>query len=256
MRCRLSWLPHSVHGMIGNCAVLGPAHQVVLGHIGQRPDDDVAAVVAHQLGRHALELAAEEHVQEERLQHVVAVVAERDLGGAEFVGHAVQDAAAQPRAQAAHRLALGNQALDDRVGVLVLDVERHAAALRRYSGSTCSGKPGCFWSRLTATRSKSTGARWRSFEQDVEQRVAVLAARHADHDLVAVLDHVVVDDRLADLAVQPLAQLVGLERGACVRPAQARRCWHVGDRVHGRSRLHHDGLGRRRPRTPTASQSG
>jgi hypothetical protein len=33
----------------------------------------------------------------------------------------------------------------------------------RYSGSTCSGKPGCFWSRLTAISSKSTGARCRIF---------------------------------------------------------------------------------------------
>ena len=34
-----------------------------------------------------------------------------------------------------------------------------AVNLARYSGSTCSGKPGCFWSRLTAINSKSTGAR-------------------------------------------------------------------------------------------------
>ena len=83
----------------------------------------------------------------------------------------------------------------------------------RYSGSTCAGKPGCFWSRLTATRSKGTGARSRSADQDVQQRVAVLAARQADHDLVAGLDHVEVADGLAHLAVQPLAQLVGLEGG-------------------------------------------
>src|SRR3569833_481765 len=31
----------------------------------------------------------------------------------------------------------------------------------RYSGKTCSGKPGCFWSRFTAMSSKRTGAlRW------------------------------------------------------------------------------------------------
>src|SRR5574337_1277501 len=29
----------------------------------------------------------------------------------------------------------------------------------RYSGRTCSGKPGCFWSRFTATSSKRTGTR-------------------------------------------------------------------------------------------------
>jgi len=28
----------------------------------------------------------------------------------------------------------------------------------KYSGSTAVGKPGCFWSRLTARRSKATGA--------------------------------------------------------------------------------------------------
>jgi hypothetical protein len=46
-------------------------------------------------------------------------------------------------------------------------------------------------------------------EQDVEQAVAVLAARHAHHDLVAFLDHVEVDDGLAHLAAQALFQLVG-----------------------------------------------
>jgi hypothetical protein len=50
-------------------------------------------------------------------------------------------------------------------------------------------------------------------DQDVQQRIAVLAARQADHDLVAGLDHVEVADRLAHLAVQLLAELVGLEGG-------------------------------------------
>jgi hypothetical protein len=50
-------------------------------------------------------------------------------------------------------------------------------------------------------------------QQDVQQRVAVLAARQADHDLVAGLDHVEVGDRLAHLAVQALAELVGFEGG-------------------------------------------
>src|SRR2546430_9984640 len=38
-------------------------------------------------------------------------------------------------------------------------------------------------------------------------RVAVLAARHADHDLVAFLDHVEVGDGAAHLAAQALFQL-------------------------------------------------
>jgi len=44
-------------------------------------------------------------------------------------------------------------------------------------------------------------------EQQIEQRVAVLAAREAHHDLVAVLDHVEIGDRLAGEAQQALAQL-------------------------------------------------
>ena len=42
------------------------------------------------------------------------------------------------------------------------------------------------------------------FQQDVQQRVAVLAAGQADHDLVALRDHVVVADRLPDQAAQAL----------------------------------------------------
>lgn len=99
------------------------------------------AIVAHQLGRHRLELAGEEHVEEEGLQHVVAVMAQRDLGGAQLVGHAIEDAAAQPAAQAAGGLALGDHALDDGVGVLLLDVEGHAQRLQ-VGGKHFLGKAG------------------------------------------------------------------------------------------------------------------
>ena len=42
------------------------------------------AVVGDELRRHRRELAGEEQVQQERLQDVVAVVAERDLGAPEL----------------------------------------------------------------------------------------------------------------------------------------------------------------------------
>ena len=45
----------------------------------------------------------------------------------------------------------------------------------------------------------------------VEQAVAVLAAREAHHDPVALFDHAEVGDRLAHLAAQALGKLVGLE---------------------------------------------
>ena len=85
----------------------------------------------------------------------------------------------------------------------------------RYPGSTCAGKPGCFWSRLTATSSKLHRRAALQRQQHVEQRVRVLAAGQADHHAVALTDHRVVRDRLAH------------------EPAQARlqaaaRCWRAG----------------------------
>ncbi|MNN83783.1 hypothetical protein D3C81_2008690 [compost metagenome] len=45
-------------------------------------------------------------------------------------------------------------------------------------------------------------------QQQVQQRVAVLATGQADHHLVAGLDHAEVGNRLPHLAPQPLAELV------------------------------------------------
>ena len=50
-------------------------------------------IVALQFGRHALEFAAKEHVEKEGLQDVVAVMAQGNLGGAQFIRHPVQNAA-------------------------------------------------------------------------------------------------------------------------------------------------------------------
>ena len=53
------------------------------------------AIIAHQLGRHAFHFAAIEHVQEQRLQNVVTVMAQRDLSGTQLSGRTVQNAATQ-----------------------------------------------------------------------------------------------------------------------------------------------------------------
>ena len=98
---------------------------------------------------HGRQLAAEEQVQQQGLEGVVAVVAERDLVAAELAGHPVQDAPAQARAQRAVGLPLGDLVGDDRVGVLAQDVERDAgplpgaaaAARRRTPGAPGPGAP-------------------------------------------------------------------------------------------------------------------
>src|SRR5262249_29713471 len=48
-------------------------------------------------------------------------------------------------------------------------------------------------------------------QQNIEQRVTVLAAGQADHDAIAGFDHREITDRLADLAAQAFFELVGLE---------------------------------------------
>ena len=75
---------------------VGVADQILLFAVGQRADHHVLAIVAHQLGRHGLELATVEHVEEQGLEDVVAVVAKGNLGATQLLGGAVENTAAQP----------------------------------------------------------------------------------------------------------------------------------------------------------------
>jgi len=75
----------------------------------------VPPIVAPELGQHRLEPAAEEQVQEERLDDVVAVMAEHDLAHAVLAREAVQGATPKPRAQPALGLAVRDDAPDHAV---------------------------------------------------------------------------------------------------------------------------------------------
>ena len=70
--------------------------EVRLLAVGERTDDDVPAVVGDELGRHRFQFSPVEHVQEEGLEDVVAMVSKRDAGRAELGGHTVKHPAAQP----------------------------------------------------------------------------------------------------------------------------------------------------------------
>ena len=192
----------------GELAVRGPADQVLLGHIGQRADDHELAVVAGELGRHTFELATEKHVQKEGLQHVVAVVTQREFVALELARHVVQNAPAQAAAQAAHGFAFGDVPLDDGVGVLRLDVELHTQ-LGQVLGQDVVGEAGLLLIEVDRHDLEVDGRALLHLEQDVEHAVAVFATGHADHDAVTLFDHVEVHDRLAHLAAQALFQLVG-----------------------------------------------
>ena len=192
--------------------LLREPREVPLAHVRQRPDDDVPAVVGDELGRHGLQLAAEEEIEEERREEVVAVVAQRDLGRADLRRDAIDRAAAQARAQRAQGAAVGNDALDDAVGVLLDDAERDAARFE-VAGEHVGGKAGLLLVEVHRDHLEREGRAPLETQQDVEQAVAVLAAGHADHDPVVRRDQPVVPDRLADLPAQALPELVGLELG-------------------------------------------
>src|SRR5437868_3665887 len=96
----------------------GKGGDLALRRVAKWPDDHVAAVVAAQARRHRAHLSREQHGHQQRLDQVVAVVAQGDLGAAELPGRTVEDAAAQPRADGARSLSFGDEPLHHRIGVL------------------------------------------------------------------------------------------------------------------------------------------
>ena len=112
-RCRLR-SPHAgqQQPMIGSSHCLVYGARFVLADVHQRPNHDMRAIVGDQLGRHGLERAGEEQVEQQRFDEVVGMMAERDLGRADLRGDPVQHAAPQPRAQRARRLVGVEDVLD------------------------------------------------------------------------------------------------------------------------------------------------
>ena len=106
--------------------MLSPTRKVGFCHVRQGPNDHELAVVAQELGWHAFEFAAKEHVEKKGLQHVIAVVTQGQFVALQLACHFVQNTAAQTTAQAAHGFAFGNFVLHDGVGVLRFNVKRNA----------------------------------------------------------------------------------------------------------------------------------
>src|SRR6218665_2307960 len=135
-------------------------------------------------------------------------------------------------------LALGDQPLDDAVGVFGFDVVWHAGA-GQVPGQHMRGKARLLLVQVHRHQVEGDGRAGAQLEQDVQQRVAVLAAGHADHDFVAGFDHVEVVDGLAHCAAQALFEFAGFAFGpgvgwagaGCVGP----RAWHgvVDHCAHG-----------------------
>ena len=175
-------------------ALLRICPRFLFAHVHQRPDHHMRAVVGHQLGRHRLQGAGEEEVQQQRLDEVVRMVTERYLGCARLFRDAIQHAAAQPRAQRARRRAVVEDVVDRLPDPRVLDA---ALPLARRARAGDQVVLVFLVAGVDIDRDEREPDR-RALAEHVErlqQRPAVLAAREPDHDAVAVLEHVVVDNR-------------------------------------------------------------
>ena len=165
------------------------------------------AVVAHQLGRHGLEFAAVKHIQKQRGQNIVTVVSQRDFGTAQFLGRAVQDAAPQTAAQRTGSFALVQYPLHRGISVLFHDFERHADG-RQVFRQHVFGEAGLLLVKVHGHQFEIDRRRSLQLAQNIQQRVAVLAAGKADHDFVAVFNHLEIVDRIAHRVTQAFVQFI------------------------------------------------
>ena len=139
------------------------------------------------------------------------MVPQCNLGCTQFTRHAIQHPAAQARAQRTHGFAFGDHALDDAVGVLILDVKRHTQ-LRQVIRQHLLGEARLLLIQIHRHDVEPDRCARLQMQQHIEHGVAVLAARQTGHHLVAVVDHVVIGDSLSHHASQPLGELVRLVR--------------------------------------------
>lgn len=89
--------------MIGNPFACEKRSMSFFAAVGKRADHNVLAVIAHQLRRHAFHLATVEHIQEQRLQDIIAVMAQRNFGRTQFRRGTIENATAQTGAKRAGR---------------------------------------------------------------------------------------------------------------------------------------------------------
>ena len=160
-------------------AQLGVFGEIGFRAVRERPDHDVAAIVGAQLRRHRLQRALVEEIEEQRLDDVVAMMAERDLRESVFGGERVQRAARR-REHTEQRLHI----------VLPSGITRrttlYVSCSRMWNGDADAAQIIRQHARIVAwllliemhRDELETHRRFRlQLQQNVEQRVRILAAR-------------------------------------------------------------------------------
>src|SRR5690554_4769752 len=228
---------------------------VLLVAVGQRAYHHVATIIGAQLGRHGLEVATIEHVEEEGLDDVVPVVPQRHLGGADLVGKGVEIATTQARTQGTGGLALGHLLLDDGIGVAFEDVVRNAQAIK-VGRKHMLGEAGLLLVHVYRYDLEADGRDLLQVQQHVQHGVAVLATGQADHDLVAVLDHVVIGNRFCRQTTQTFLQfvLVHAKAGHGGEPGCTQNRAFYRESTTRKTAEHAEGAGRHPPRSGMSAQ--
>src|SRR5512139_2131772 len=132
-------------------------------------------------------------------------MAERELVAAEALGGAVENAAAQARAERAVRGALFHVLGDDAVRVLADDLERSAARFEEMAERSAVVAGLALVEMHRDERHLERQAR-HELREKMEERVAVLAAAHRDEDAVAGREQGVLLARRLRRPVEPALQ--------------------------------------------------
>src|SRR5258705_6829777 len=211
-------------------ALLGGQARFGLLDVHERPDDDVLAVVGPEPRRHRLERAREEQVQQQRLDEVVEMMAERDLGRADLRGDSVEHSAAQPRAERARRGVRLEQVVHHLANRRVLDAVFPPALAARLRDDVVLE---LLVAGIDVDRDQREVDRRALPElvEDLQERPAVLATRQADHDAVAVFNEVEVLDRFRGLLCDACFEGTAVSH-RCLEYS-ARLCNHEGRERYG-----------------------
>src|SRR5689334_9083062 len=169
---------------------------LTLRTVRQRPDNRVAPVVRTEFRRHRFERPDVEEVQQKRRDDVVGMMPERDLVTTLLDRNVVKNAATQTRTDGTIRLTFGNESFDYRICV-ALDNPKRNIELAQVFGQHFSGKSRLFLIEIHCQDLEINRRTPANIQQKIQQRVTVFAARKADHDAIAVIDHAEVGNRFA-----------------------------------------------------------